>query len=178
MSLIRNMTRQSAFLRPLTRRTPQITYVNTRLAHQDYGGSGIAGEKPETQGKNPSEHLEHPGPPSPATGNNSGSSGQQQGGSSSSSSSNQSSQDSSKQPQQSQPSKGTQGAQPKILNESPPKEGSASADVEQHNRELDQRAEQAHEKVRDEDIEKDKVGKGFWSGKFMKHCADRRSLRC
>lgn len=64
-------------------------------------------------------------------------------------------------------SKGTQGAQPKILNENPPKEGEASEDVQKHNRDMENRAERSHEKVNsDEDIEKDKVPKGFWSGTY------------
>lgn len=55
-------------------------------------------------------------------------------------------------------------AQPKILNQSPPKESEASEDVKKHNREMDARAERPAERVKDEDVEKDKVGKGFWSG--------------
>ena len=56
-------------------------------------------------------------------------------------------------------------AQPKILNQSPPKEGEGSAEVEQHNKELQGRAERPAEKASDEDVEKDKVSKGFWQGK-------------
>jgi hypothetical protein len=55
-------------------------------------------------------------------------------------------------------------AQPKILSTSPPKESDASEEVKQHNREMDQRADRPAEKVKDEDVEKDKVGKSFWTG--------------
>ena len=61
--------------------------------------------------------------------------------------------------------KDTQTAQPKILSRSPPKEGEASEDVQKHNDEMSKRAERPAEKVKDEDLEKDKVGKRFWSGK-------------
>lgn len=137
--------------RPITR-TPT-TFVNRRLASQDYGsGDGDPkGEKPQQQGKNPSEHLEHPGPPPPSTPG--GGSGSDKGSSQS------------KQPQTGGKSKGTQGAQPKILNESPPADGQASEEVNKHNREMDNRAEQAHEKVNQGQVEADKVGKGYWSGK-------------
>jgi hypothetical protein len=55
-------------------------------------------------------------------------------------------------------------AQPKILSTSPPKESEASEEVKQHNKEMDQRADKPAERVKDEDVEKDKVGKGFWTG--------------
>lgn len=151
MSFLRTV-RQPA-LRPLPHQTRTFTFTSRRSA-QDYGsGAGDPkGEKPQEQGKNPSEHKEHPGPPAPSTGGNSGSGQQQQ-------------QGGKEQSSKAQTSKGTQGAQPKILNESPPASGQGSQDVEDHNREMDQRAEKANMKVKDEDVEKDKVGKGFWSGK-------------
>lgn len=37
--------------------------------------------------------------------------------------------------------------------------------MKQHNKEMDQRAEKAHEQVSNEDAEKDKVPKSFWAGK-------------
>ena len=61
-------------------------------------------------------------------------------------------------------SKSIKDAQPKILNESPPKDHEASEDVRKHNEEMDKRADRASLKVKDEDVEKDKVHKGFWSG--------------
>ncbi|RMY88364.1 hypothetical protein D0861_04864 [Hortaea werneckii] len=157
MSFLR-VTRQPA-LRSLARstNTPTLAFTPRRLAHQDYGsGDGNpAGENPQAQGKNPSEKAEHPGPEPPTAGKKAGekSQQQQQGGSqqpSSSSSNN---------------NKGTHGAaQPRILNDPPP---SASGEVEQHNREMDQRAEKSHEKVRAEEVEKDKVPKGFWAGELF-----------
>lgn len=36
--------------------------------------------------------------------------------------------------------------------------------MRKHNEEMDKRADRAAEKVKDEDLEKDKVGKGFWTG--------------
>jgi hypothetical protein len=46
-------------------------------------------------------------------------------------------------------------AQPKILNDSPPKEDSElPEDVRRHNEEMDRRAEKAREKVSNQDIEK------------------------
>ena len=62
--------------------------------------------------------------------------------------------------------KNTKAAQPKIYSASPPKDEDAPEDVRQHNREMDQRADRPAEKVKDEDIEKDKVGKGFWNGQY------------
>jgi len=62
--------------------------------------------------------------------------------------------------------KSTKGLSPKILNDSPPPEDKAPEDVKKHNEELRHRAERAHEKVSNGDAEKDKVGKGFWSGEF------------
>lgn len=137
-----------------------MAYTSRRAAHQDYGSGESAppGQKPHEQtGKNPSEDKEHPGPPPPSTGNKGGQQqqgSQQQGGQQKDASSQ----------QQSGRSKGTQDAQPKILNESPPHQDHAPDEVKQHNQELDGRAEKANEKVRDEDYEKDKVGKGFWAG--------------
>lgn len=55
-------------------------------------------------------------------------------------------------------------AQPKILNENPPTKGEETEDVKKHNEEMDNRAEQAHEKVPNEDASKDKVPSEFWKG--------------
>jgi hypothetical protein len=57
-------------------------------------------------------------------------------------------------------------AQPKILSDSPPQEGEVPEDVRKHNEEMDRRADKPNEKVTDEDVKKDKVGKGFWTGKY------------
>ena len=46
------------------------SFTQSRFASQDYGsGAGDPkGEKPQDQGPNPSEKLEHPGAPPPSTG--------------------------------------------------------------------------------------------------------------
>jgi len=64
--------------------------------------------------------------------------------------------------------KSTDGLSPKILNESPPPEDKAPEDVKKHNEELEHRAERVHERAKNEDVEKDKVGKKFWSGEFIR----------
>lgn len=55
-------------------------------------------------------------------------------------------------------------AQPKILNDSPPDENNAPQDVKEHNKEVDKRADRPQEKVKGDDVEKDKVPKGYWGG--------------
>jgi len=50
-------------------------------------------------------------------------------------------------------------AEPKILNENPPSKEEESEDVRRHNEDMDKRAEQAHEKVSNEDAYMDKTGK-------------------
>ncbi|RMY44192.1 hypothetical protein D0865_10726 [Hortaea werneckii] len=165
MSFLRK-TRQPA-LRSLTRstNTPTLAFTPRRLAHQDYGsGDGNpAGENPQAQGKNPSEKAEHPGPEPPTAGKKAGEKSQQQQGGGSQ-----------QQPSSSNNNKGTQDAsspQPRILNDPPPPasgQQGAPGEVEQHNREMDQRAEKPHPKGRaEEDVEKDKVPKGFWAGEFF-----------
>lgn len=164
-SLLRSAARPAA-VRPAFFARPQV-----RFATQDYGsGEGNpAGEKPQQQGQNPSENVEHPGPPPPkvARGQSSSSPNEDSGKSSSSSSQ-------PKPGQQSQSNDGASktgagdgksvnGAQPKILNENPP--ATDSEEVKQHNKEMDQRAEKAHEQVSNEDADKDKVPKSFWAGK-------------
>ncbi|KAF3037347.1 hypothetical protein E8E12_005647 [Didymella heteroderae] len=163
-ALLRSAARPAA-VRPAFFARPQV-----RFATQDYGsGDGNpAGEKPQQQGQNPSEGLEHPGPPPPkvARGQSSSSPNEDSGSSSSTSSS------SSKLSEQSQSNDGASktggddgksvnGAQPKILNARPP--ATASEEVKQHNKEMEQRAEKAHEQVSNEE-EKDKVPKSFWAG--------------
>ena len=55
-------------------------------------------------------------------------------------------------------------AQPKLYSENPPKDEEASQDVKEHNEQMSKRADKPSEKVKDEDVENDKVNKGFWSG--------------
>jgi hypothetical protein len=164
---------RSAALRPalssIPRARPQV-----RFATQDYGsGAGNpAGEKPEKQGKNPSENLEHPGPPPPKVAKGKSSSSPD----SDNSSGQSSAQKSSSSSQQSQSNDGAsksggnnsvKGAQPKILNENPPSKENESEDVKQHNKEMENRTEKAHEQASNEDAKNDKVPKRFWQGKSM-----------
>ncbi|KAF2633683.1 hypothetical protein BU25DRAFT_405554 [Macroventuria anomochaeta] len=164
-SLLRSAARPAA-VRPAFFARPQV-----RFATQDYGsGEGNpAGEKPQQQGQNPSENIEHPGPPPPKVARGQSSSSPNE---DSSSSSGKSSSES-KPSEQSQSNdrtaktgggdgKSVNGAQPKILNANPP--ATDSEEVKQHNKEMDQRAEKAHEQVSNEDAEKDKVPKSFWAG--------------
>ncbi|KAF3002071.1 hypothetical protein E8E13_009406 [Curvularia kusanoi] len=168
VSLVRSAAR-SAAVRPAFFARTQV-----RFATQDYGsGEGNpAGEKPQQQGQNPSEGIEHPGPPPPKVARGQSSSSPNDDGSGSSSGKSTSSSNS-KPGQQSQSndgasktgsgnSKSVNGAQPKILNENPP--ATDSEEVKQHNKEMEQRAEKAYEQVSNEDAEKDKVPKSFWAG--------------
>ncbi|KAJ4322809.1 hypothetical protein N0V94_002190 [Neodidymelliopsis sp. IMI 364377] len=165
-SLLRSAARP-ATVRPALFARPQV-----RFATQDYGsGEGNpAGEKPQAQGQNPSENIEHPGPPPPkvAQGKSSSSPNEDSGSSSGKSSSSSSTSKSAEQSQSNDGASKTGGGggksspQPKILNENPP--AADSEDVKQHNQEMDQRAEKAHEQVSNEDTEKDKVSKSFWAG--------------
>lgn len=176
MSMLR-----AAALRPAA----PLSRMQVRFATQDYGsGAGNpAGEKPEKQGQNPSENIEHPGPPPPKVAQGqSSSSPNKDGGSNSqpkadSSTSNAKTGSSSgkrefstsarrfasKEPavaqgKQNAPSKSeVKGAQPKILNENPPKAEDESGDVKQHNKEVKQRAEKPAGQVSNEDAGKDKV---------------------
>lgn len=171
MPFLRSATLLRSAARPAAVRPAFFARPQVRFATQDYGsGDGNpAGEKPQQQGQNPSENLEHPGPPPPKVARGQSSSSPNEDSSSSSSKSS-----SSKPSDQSQSNDGASktgggsgksvnGAQPKILNANPPATG--SEEVKQHNREMDQRAEKAHEQVSNEDAEKDKVPKSFWAGK-------------
>ena len=64
--------------------------------------------------------------------------------------------------------KSTKGLAPKILNKGPPPGDKASEDVKKHNEELEHRAERVHERFPNEDDEKDKAGKEFWTGEFLR----------
>jgi hypothetical protein len=162
---------RASTLRPVFSAAPRF-HLQTRLASQDYGsGKGDpVGENPQQQGKNPSENLEHPGPPPPKVGQGkspspnekSGGQAQQSGGESSGTGEAGSGGKGSAQQSGSNDGTSVKGAQPKILNANPPAEEDES--VRQHNREMDQRAEKAHEQVSNEDAEKDKVPASFWKG--------------
>lgn len=187
---------RSAVLRPAARSGAPRVLFQARFASQDYGsGDGNpVGEKPQQQGKNPSENIEHPGPPPPKVAQGQSSSSPDEDKSSStnnstqhdaqsSSSSNKNSPPSGKrefststrrlskeeptksQAQQNKPKPDeVKGAEPKILNENPPSGEEQNEDVKKHNKEMGNRAEQAHAKVSNEDAEKDKVSDKYWKG--------------
>jgi hypothetical protein len=71
--------------------------------------------------------------------------------------------------QQNKPSPNeVKGAQPKILKDNPPAKGEQSQEVKEHNKDMDNRAEQAHESVSNEEAEKDKVPSGYWKGMYRR----------
>jgi hypothetical protein len=191
MSMLR-----SAALRPAALSAAPRVRMQVRFATSDYGsGKGNpAGETPEKQGSNPSENLEHPGPPppkvaqgksssspdndnnknqnegpkpsseSPAPSSNKGSSGKREF-STSTRQMKENKEPAVQQGQQNKPSSSAmKGAQPKILNENPPSAEEESQEVKDHNKDMSNRAEQAHESVDNKDAEKDKVPSGFWKG--------------
>ncbi|KAF1842147.1 uncharacterized protein K460DRAFT_370143 [Cucurbitaria berberidis CBS 394.84] len=190
MSMLRSAALRPAALSAAPRARLQLRFATGDYGS---GDGNPAGEKPKEQGKNLSENLEHPGPPPPKVAEGKSSSSPNDDKTStnkapqtSSSSSTSSSKGSSsgkrefststrrwadskepavKQGQQNKPSPNeVKGAQPKILNENPPASEDESEDVKKHNEEMDSRAEQAHEKVSNEDAAKDKVSDKFWKG--------------
>lgn len=158
MTLLRpaSSLRSAAMLRPAVASSrPTLPFATRFYAHSGYGdGEGDpVGENPQKQPPAKSRELEHPGPPPPdvgkgtdATASKTGSKDTNSGGGG-------------KKPQKSYAVKG---AEPKILNENPPSE--EAPEVQQHNKEMEQRAERAETKISNEDAEKDKVPPGFWSG--------------
>jgi hypothetical protein len=147
---------RSAVLRPALSTAPRAR-AQVRYATQDYGsGDGNpAGENPQAQGKNSRSDLEHPGPAAPnvvkKNREQSQSAPQSQKSEESSSGSK-----ASKSEASSGGNKGTTGAQPKILNANPPSGNEQDADVRQHNEEMDNRAEKAHQQIENKDAYKDK----------------------
>lgn len=133
MSFLRSSIARSAVFRPTT--TRPFHSAPTLRAQADYGsGDGHpAAEKPQQQGKNPREDLEHPGPKSPASGKGNASSGGKSSGG-----------DGKKAVETDKDVKGVKGAKPKIHSEGAPKE--QSADVKRHNEEMNERADKAHER--------------------------------
>ncbi|THV87253.1 hypothetical protein D6D23_02418 [Aureobasidium pullulans] len=140
-----------------------------RMATSDYGsGKGDPkGEDPQAQGANPSADKEHPGPPPPKVGQGSG--GATKGTSTGNNT------DAAKQQKKSfstmarrmseEHPKSTKGLKP-ALNKSDapaPAEKDLPEDVKKHNKEMDERADQANEKLGEDKSKKgDKVGKEFW----------------
>jgi len=172
-------------------RPQAISRSTVRFASGDYGsGAGDPkGENPQEQGANPSADKEHPGPPPPKVGQNTGGATKAGAEGHNASQSTDTKPTKGNDPTQgkrtfstfaraafqnskivaSEEKSGrelrsdkTKDAEPKILNEDSPSEAEQSGDVKKHNEEMDNRAEQAHEKAADK--EGDKVGKGFWSG--------------
>ncbi|KAF2167854.1 hypothetical protein M409DRAFT_22001 [Zasmidium cellare ATCC 36951] len=152
MSLLRTI-RQPALLRSFAPRswttTSAVSVAGRRFAHQSYG----SGETKSDQEANQTQrNAEHPGPAPPKAAQQG--KGQQQ----------QQPQQSSGGDKQQSNNNSTSKAQPKILSDNPPAQGEETEDVAKHNREMAQRADRAEEKVNNEDTEKDKVPKGYWSG--------------
>jgi hypothetical protein len=147
---------RSTVLRPALAAAPRARQ-QVRWGTSDYGsGTGNpAGEKPEKQGANPSEGLEHPGPAPPDVAK----------GKSSSSPNEDSSKDTSQKSSASK-SSSNKGAQPKILNEQPPPEEEQRDDVKQHNKDMENRTEKKNEQASDKDTKDEKVPKKYWAGKW------------
>ncbi|KAF1947704.1 hypothetical protein EJ02DRAFT_332870 [Clathrospora elynae] len=173
MSMLRSSALRPAALSAAPRARLQVRFATQDYGS---GKGNPAGERPEKQGQNPSESLEHPGPPPPKVAQGKSSSSPDQDSNSNQNeapkptsesptpSSNKGSSGkrefstsarqlkASKEPAVQQglenkpkPSE-VKGAQPKILNESPPASEDESEDAS------------------DEDVKKDKVSDGFWKG--------------
>ncbi|KAF2843381.1 hypothetical protein M501DRAFT_924291 [Patellaria atrata CBS 101060] len=165
MSTLRLTLRSHPF-RPFLTTPSRTLYPPTRrLASSDYGsGSGDpTAEKPQKQGRNPSESLEHPGPPPPKVGQKS-SENSSSGSSNTDSSKTTSSTSTDADKTQATDGKGEKAPQPKILHDSPPSGEGQPEDVRRHNEEMEKRSERAYEGVENDDTKNDKVGRGFWSG--------------
>ena len=149
---------RSVALRPALTAAPRAR-LQVRYATQDYGsGDGNpAGENPQAQGKSSRSDLEHPGPAAPKVvkknreQSQSAPQSQSEGSSSGSGKASKSKSEGS-----SGGNKGAEGAQPKILEDSPPSGNEQGADVRQHNEEMENRAEKAHAQVEDKEAYKDK----------------------
>ncbi|KAK8158427.1 hypothetical protein BC567DRAFT_33563 [Phyllosticta citribraziliensis] len=146
-------------LRRALRAAPRATMATTprRLANQDYGSTDSSPKAAKEQpSSSATRSKEHPGAPAPDVGQNKESSTssskadqKQQGESNDTTTSN-------------NKDKAVKGARPKILDENAPAE--INEDVKQHNREMEQRHDRADTKLANDDVEKDKVPPGFWSG--------------
>jgi hypothetical protein len=156
---------RSAAFRPALSAVPRARQ-QVRFATQDYGsGAGNpAGEKPQDQGQNLSEGIEHPGPPPPKVAEGKSSSSPNQD-SSSSQSSQQKSSGSQSQSNDGASKSGNKGAQPKILDESPPAKQEQSEDVKQHNEAMENRTETENKQASSDGAKDEKVSKKFWAGK-------------
>ncbi|OJD39799.1 conserved serine-rich protein [Diplodia corticola] len=154
--------RSAATLRPTVASSrPMLAFATRSYAHSGYGdGKGDpAGENPQKQPPAKSRDIEHPGPPPPDVGKGTDASAATTGSKGTSSGGGGGGE------KKSQNSHAVKGAEPKILNENPPSE--QDPEVQQHNKEMEQRAERAETKISNEDAEKDKVPASFWSGKCL-----------
>ena len=191
MSMLRSAALRPAALSAAPRTHFQVRFATQDYGS---GKGNPAGETPEKQGPNLSENLEHPGPPppkvaqgksssspdsdsnanqneapkptseSPASSSNKSSSGKREF-STSARQMKENKEPAVQQGQQNKPSPSEiKGAQPKILNEKPPSAEEESEEVKEHNKDMSNREEQAHESVDNKDAEKDKVPSGYWKG--------------
>lgn len=130
-------------------------------AHQSYGdGEGDPkGERPQQQGSSKAtSDREHPGPPPPSAGQGTGGGPTKAGEGGHNDSQGKGSASSGSTSQDKPTSQASNGAQPKIHDEPQPTE--LSEEAKQHNKEMEQRYDRAHEK----DESDQKVQKGYWSG--------------
>lgn len=142
MFLLRTVRQQPRFVAAATSTRVPAATISRRFASGDYG----SGEHNDLK-RSKSDH-EHPGPPPPSTGDKGSSKGASQQKSNDSGSSQTTS----------------NGAKPKILSASPPKEGEEPPEVAKHNEEIRKRADKPNEGASNADAEKDKVSKSFWKG--------------
>jgi len=194
MALSRSaLTLRSTALRPAALSAVPRARLQVRFATSDYGsGDGNpVGEKPQQQGENASENLEHPGPAPPrvAQGKSSSSPNSDKGGSnanpksdpgtsnaktgsssakrefSTSARQHASKEPAVKQGKENQPSANqVRGAKPKILNERAPNPEEQSEEVKKHNEEVANRAEKPAGQARNEDGTKDRMAGGAAKG--------------
>lgn len=170
MSLFRTAIRAPVLRTSFAVRTAAPQIVPRRFATQDYGsGEGDPkGEKPQEQGNNPREDLEHPGPPAPDVGQakqgktdqdtsgtkNLGSGKKNESGGTSSSSSGGSG------------GKSSKGKPTKLSAGSAPAKHEASETVKEHNEDMKQNRK-AQSSGNNDDVEGEKVGKEYWKGELM-----------
>ncbi len=171
MSLTRSPSAlASLFSRPSLRSSPRALLANSQqrpYAGSNYGGGegDPKGENPQDQGSNPSAELEHPGPPPVAEGQGSGGGPTKAHSSGHNTKENASSSGSGGSGNGGGSKGSSNGAQPKIHSDSASKEH--SEDVQQHNRDMDNRYGRAAADHPDEKAKNDKVGKGYWGGTIL-----------
>lgn len=161
--------------------------ASIRFASSDYGSptGGPISENPKEQGPNPSADKEHPGPPPPKPGQDTGLSGTKKGAKGHNTPNAQSDVRPSvgNEPTQGKKSFSTSAMsqaeakdkpQPKILDETPPSDEDAPADVKKHNEEMANRADKAAAGAGREGTGKEEgVSKSFWQG----HVGDKKGVK-